>query len=91
MGTIQNINTDWLSKQNLMAILCTLCGKNFSSPSSLKKHTNNVHDDQKKTCQTCQKEIIGNKKYNDHLATHETITCNNCKSHIKKGSRGSHP
>ena len=62
-----------------MAILCTLCGKNFSSPSSLKKHNNNVHDDQKKTCQTCQKEIIGKvvRKKGTHVAKSLNLITNN--------------
>ena len=37
-----------------------------------------------------KKEIVGKKKYFNHLATHETMTCNLCKTVIKKGSRGSH-
>ena len=58
-----------------MISLCTHCGKEFASPASLKKQNTNVHDEEKRSCPSCQKEIFGKKKYLNHLATHETITC----------------
>ena len=51
-----------------MFYLCTLCGKEFSTQTKLQEHESNVHDDTKNCCPTCQKEIIGKKKFRNHLA-----------------------
>ena len=38
----------------------------------------------KKNCPTCQKEVIGKRKFSNHLATHESITCKLCQKKIYK-------
>ena len=62
--------------QNKMPILCTLCGKGYPSEKHLQIHIantdcNNEDEQIKKKCSTCELEILGNRKYHNHLASHE--------------------
>ena len=81
--------------QNKMSILCTLCGKEYPTEKHLQIHIANTDcnsEDQqvKRKCSTCEQEILGNRKYLNHLATHETISCKHCKIEIPKNSRTNH-
>ena len=81
--------------QNKMSILCTLCGKEYPTEKHLQIHIANTDcnsEDQqvKRKCSTCEQEILGNRKYLNHLATHETISCKHCKIEIPKNSRANH-
>ena len=78
-----------------MSILCTLCGKEYPTEKHLQIHIantdcNNEDEQVKRKCSTCEQEILGNRKYLNHLATHETISCKHCKIEIPKNSRTSH-
>ena len=75
-----------------MSILCTLCGKEYPTEKHLQIHIANTDcnsEDQqvKRKCSTCEQEILGNRKYLNHLATHETISCKHCKMQ-KKDTNG---
>ena len=77
-----------------MSILCTLCGKEYQSEKHLQIHIANTdcnnEDQVKRKCTTCEKEIVGNRKYLNHLANHKTISCKHCKMNIHKNSRTNH-
>ena len=74
-----------------MSVLCTLCGKEYSSEKQLQIHIANTdcnnEDQQVKKCSTCEIEILGNRKYFNQLASHETISCKHCNKEISKNSR----
>ena len=73
-----------------MSVLCTLCGKEYSSEKQLQIHIANTdcnnEDQQVKKCSTCEIEILGNRKYFNQLANHETISCKLCNNTWNKNS-----
>ena len=49
-----------------------------------------IHDKTEYTCNTCEKTVIGRKKLQNHMQTHETFDCRKCNSKVKMNSRASH-
>ena len=65
---------------------CDDCGANFDIQKDLEVHTKINHDDRKRNCKICKKELVGHKTYLNHMRTHKEAHCKWCWKTLSKSS-----
>ena len=67
--------------------LCNDCG---ATPKNLETHVKIYHDDRKRTCKLCKKEVVGHKTLLNHMRTHKESSCKWCWKKLPKASEAKH-
>ena len=73
--------------EDVKALLCPYCGKQFKTKKTLKQHIKQSHSSENHACKYCPKVCSSKHNLRNHFnSTHKKIKCVNCLKELSSGS-----
>ena len=69
---------------------CELCGKKYTGEDNIVMHNRRCGDTTVRKCQICEKDFVGQIKFQNHKAVHQKKNCKFCNILIPKNSHQKH-